>query len=324
MADVSGSTLREEASRCDVVQWGVWGAVAAGPIVFSGVGAVSSVVWAEHGWWWTAALWGMPSLAYIALLSRATPRSQSILRMIVESSEQRKRVDSLEASVANFGRSIVARETGSAHLAGTRAMIAEAIRAGVKSRAELAEVLSELLLPIIVDGELFFGFRFAERWSLSVYLFSADRNELVDIWRDKARTHPGGILGRSLRPGDGHVGQAFLNQRSIITVDATADDVRSLVATPPERHRSWDEDVYRSFASFPIGPALTTTDRAYGVLVATSDEAGRFFSGNAWILEEMAGAIALVLLAANVDFDRLPDVESDNVQQTNTERSVDE
>jgi hypothetical protein len=55
-----------------------------------------------------------------------------------------------------------------------------------------------------------------------------------------------------------------------------------------------------SFASIPIGP-VGESDEPIGVLVATSDRAGRFTSENSRILAHAALAIANAVSVAEVD-----------------------
>lgn len=305
MSDVVEDVLRDESARSDVVQWGVTAAVIGGPVVFALLGALSPLIWERFGPEWAVGIWVFPTVAYIALLLRATPRSRSILRLVVEYAESRHTISDLERSVADFEASTLVVESSAAHLAANNAIIAEAMLRGISNYGDLEETLTEMLFPLIVDGEVLFGMRYSERWSFSVYLYSVSRGELINVWREKSGTHPGGKRGRPLRPGEGHIGQAFLNERAIITVDATAPAALPLIATPAAKTKPYDVDVYRSFASVPVGPLARGAGSPSGVLVATSDSAGRFFGGNARILEEMAAAIALCLQVTQVDIDRL-------------------
>jgi hypothetical protein len=168
---------------------------------------------------------------------------------------------------------------------------------------ELQRIVGNVLDPLWTNGEGIFGFGPTERWNFVVYIFDPYRNALVSIWRQKSQTHPSEGLGREWRHGQGHVGFAFANSRPIITEDSRNPDVRNLVTAPEGHARDYDESVYVSFASIPIGP-VGDQDQPLGVMVATSDRPGRFSSENSRIIEHASLALcnALTLVApATVD-----------------------
>jgi GAF domain len=94
--------------------------------------------------------------------------------------------------------------------------------------------------------------------------------------------------------GRGHVGFAFANNRPIITEDSRNPDVKNLVSASEDHSRDYDESVYISFASIPIGP-VKDQQEPLGVLVATSDRPQRFSSENSRIIAHAALALANAL-----------------------------
>jgi hypothetical protein len=78
-------------------------------------------------------------------------------------------------------------------------------------------------------------------------------------------------------PGEGHVGMAFQGKREYIAEDTSRPDARQIFDAPDSKRRSDDPERYKSIASIPI--RLGRGDPV-GVLVATSDVAGRFYLPN--------------------------------------------
>jgi hypothetical protein len=164
----------------------------------------------------------------------------------------------------------------------------------------LKRIIANFLEPLASNGEQIFGFGPAEKWNFVVYFFSTTANVLLPVWREKAQSHPSQGLGRTWGRGQGHVGFSFANSRAIITEDARNPDVQSLVTAAEGHAREYDTSTYVSFASIPIGP-VGESDEPIGVLVATSDRAGRFTSENSRILAHAALAIANAVSVAEVD-----------------------
>ena len=102
-----------------------------------------------------------------------------------------------------------------------------------------------------------------------------------------------------------------MNGKPIITGDASHPEVSPLSAVPQAKERRSDLDLYRSYASIPIGPLLEGETTPYGVLVATSDRVGRFDKENTLALVHMAD-----LIASNI---ALLDLRIDRLQQTSDE-----
>ena len=77
-----------------------------------------------------------------------------------------------------------------------------------------------------------------------------------------------------VRSGAGHVGKVFAGQREAVADDAMKPEYRDMFDMPPEQGGKTDDaNIYRSIASVPI---RLGTQPLLGVLVATSDQPGRF------------------------------------------------
>jgi hypothetical protein len=162
------------------------------------------------------------------------------------------------------------------------------------SDEQLQRVVDNILDPLVTNGEDIFGFGPSEKWNFVVYIFDPSCDMLVAVWRRKGETHPSEGLGRGWRRGQGHVGFAFANSRAVITEDSRNPDVKNLVSATEGHKRDYDEGVYVSFASIPIGP-VGDQQEPLGVLVATSDRSGRFSSENSRIFAHAALALANAL-----------------------------
>ena len=139
------------------------------------------------------------------------------------------------------------------------------------------EMIALLDLLVASKGTLF-GMG-DEQWNFSIYLWDPESSLLVcKACRRPTKADEDGNH-RSWRSGEGHVGKAFANKRSIIVSDALDPNVRGFFDAPLAKRAAQDDDAtkYRSIAAIPI--ALAGTDKEaepLGVVVATSDQAGRF------------------------------------------------
>lgn len=250
-------------------------------------------------------------LAVLALLAvfaiRLNPTGESLLELAVENEDQQDKIAQLTDREAELATQIDRLAFESSYSLSVRAAILTFARAKIATMEELRKAIDDLASPLYLQGEFIFQLQAAEAWNFAVYLYSAERDLLVPVWREKARRHRSahGSLGREWGRGEGHVGKAFVDKRVIITGDALSRDAEPFSTVPPSKERDYDKALYRSFASVPIGPLLEGDGRPYGVLVATSDRVGRFDRGNAGILEQIAGAIASLLIAGELDIDKV-------------------
>lgn len=143
----------------------------------------------------------------------------------------------------------------------------------------------------------------AYTFTLSVYIYSKERDLLIPVWRKRSECHPSSGAGRSWGRGQGHVGKAFVDRKPIVTGDAGHPDVKQLCGAPASLEAEYDQLAYRSFASVPILAA--TQESPYGVLVATSDVVDRFDDVSSQLLLIHADAIGALFALNNVDIDCL-------------------
>ncbi|MEO0995306.1 MAG: GAF domain-containing protein [Pseudomonadota bacterium] len=112
-----------------------------------------------------------------------------------------------------------------------------------------------------------------ERWNFAIYVYDHAEGLLkCQSCRrfnreDEDRDH------RSWAPGEGHVGQAFQRRQELICKDTTDPNYIQHFEAPPDKSGPYDPDLYKSIVSIPI--RLYGGD-PLGILVATSDKAGRF------------------------------------------------
>lgn len=165
-----------------------------------------------------------------------------------------------------------------------------------RPRPTLTESITEVMSYITDRRADLFGMTDArELFDFAVYVFDRESRMLENIWRFKHDRHPAAPKGRSWAPGQGHVGKAFADQVSKVTSDTRQQEARALLNAAPRLLRPYDEEVYRSFASFPIGP-LPGADLPMGVLTASSNASRRFDYGNTEVLKHAATVLAYLFL----------------------------
>jgi hypothetical protein len=165
---------------------------------------------------------------------------------------------------------------------------------GFVSVEEFQENADELLSVIIEGRSELFGFTERELWNFACYVFDEERQFLVPVWRRKHDRLPSEGLGRSWAIGTGHVGKAFADNEAKITADATHETVIGHMRAPVSQRHEHDETVYRSFAAILIQIG-DEGDRPLGILVGTSDVAGRFTKDNSLILYHAANVLAILI-----------------------------
>lgn len=140
-----------------------------------------------------------------------------------------------------------------------------------------------------------------EFWNFGVYYYDNEQNKLDCIACRREDKEEEETDHRAWDPGNGHVGLAFQRSSEIIFSDATVPELQPVLEARGENKRENDATRYVSLASIPI-----TTDgtKPLGVLVATSDQAGRFKNDserkpNDWenvdTLREVAANLAIIL-----------------------------
>ena len=174
----------------------------------------------------------------------------------------------------------------------------------INSLDQFRDLLWNFLAIVVEAREKFFGVEASELWNFVIYVYSQNLDRLIPVWREKSHLHPSQGLGRHWKPGQGHVGKAFVDCNSKITGDATDPTVANLMAPPASLIQYYDQTVYRSFASIPI-KLVNTEKQPFGVLVATSDRVDRFNKANCLILNYLASALANVIHLKQIKYDEL-------------------
>ncbi|WP_310474360.1 GAF domain-containing protein [Sandarakinorhabdus sp.] len=147
--------------------------------------------------------------------------------------------------------------------------------------------------PMMDAAGILFDFEYGEIWSTSVYGFNESSGLLEPVWWKRSGDHPSGDNEpRSWRSGDGHVGSAFMQERILFTNDLTSDDAAMLLTPSASNVRDYDQAVYRSFVSAPIVLDVQPNPHRFGVLVVTSNVAGRFHEENKAVVAQAAQVLA--------------------------------
>lgn len=176
-----------------------------------------------------------------------------------------------------------------------RAAVDEYITRGLQSPAQAHEAIGVLCELFVNAKDELYHFSTRELWNFAAYLYDAKTGELQPVWRAKHPSHPSSGMGRAWKSGQGHVGIAFSNAQQRITADATVPQIAQLLRAPDASLQRYDDTTYVSIHAEPIN---STGTRPYGVLVATSDRAGRFEVGNGLALTHLAGELSSLLTLA--------------------------
>ena len=156
------------------------------------------------------------------------------------------------------------------------------------------------ILSVFVERRLsLFGIG-DEYWNFGVYFFDESQKRLVCIACRRETKEEEDRPHRSWEPGNGHVGLAFSRASEIIFADATVPELRPVLEAQGDNKRDDDAERYVSLASIPIS---TDGTKPLGVLIATSNKAGRFKSDqersaddweNTDSLREVAASLAII------------------------------
>jgi hypothetical protein len=182
------------------------------------------------------------------------------------------------------------------------------------------EMIGEILAPFYLRGDAVFGFDISEKWCITIYIFDNKCKELRSIWRKKSNSHPANGMGRAWRPGEGHVGKAFLDRRPILTGNANDEAVSQLCRARGSKQLPYDKETYVSFASVPIAIADDDNIDPFGVLVVTSDQEDRFSEeATTELLMHAAETIAVILELSAADTSCITDANHDIDSKTKGE-----
>jgi signal transduction protein with GAF and PtsI domain len=145
---------------------------------------------------------------------------------------------------------------------------------------------------MVEAGGVLFEFDYGEVWSAAVYRYNEGSNLLEPAWWHRPDEHPSEGAPRSWQPGDGHVGSAFMQSRILFTTDAASEETSPLLQPSTGNERDYDSEIYRSFVSAPILLDLKPEPLKFGVLVITSNVAGRFDGENQSVVAHAAQVLA--------------------------------
>ena len=284
------------------------------PFALAALGIVSSDLykWSAPG---CLLIWAVLILLHVAFWFRRQPTNRSLVSLYHRTEVLEGEAERLKKDLDELEDAIRLASVRTTYTLTTRRMLVEYAKSGIYSSGDIGQCFDELLAPLYQEGEFLFGFGGDEKWNFAVYLYSQDSDLLVPVWRQKARNHPSQGGGRTWGRGEGHVGKAFVDRRPIITSDAQHPEAATLSAAPVTSQKPYDNAAYRSFATFPIGWAGPEgSDLPLGVLVATSDRAGRFDGENTAILLHAADIIAATIQLTDISVDKLNAGESASVR----------
>jgi len=162
-------------------------------------------------------------------------------------------------------------------LYGTAKALREFVEAAPDAGAEEAKnaltgTLGALLDMVVAQKDVLFGMT-GERWNFATYFYDRTTDQLDCLLCRRPIRAEETAPHRAWHPGEGHVGLAFSRGEELVASDTADPQIEQLFRAHGAKHRGDDTIRYRSIASIPI---RTRGDNPWGVLVATSDRAGRF------------------------------------------------
>jgi hypothetical protein len=157
-----------------------------------------------------------------------------------------------------------------------RGIVDEVAASGPGSEETQKGRLGSMLDFIVADRVVLFGMD-TDRFNFAIYIYDgADQALHCAACRRPIRAEEY-AAHRIWDPGEGDVGMAFQGKREYIAEDTARPDARQIFDAPEPKRLPDDVERYKSIASIPI--RLGKGDPV-GVLVATSDVAGRFYLPN--------------------------------------------
>lgn len=249
----------------------------------------------------------------IAIILAVTDRSApDAIREAHNSKEALKEVESQHTlAVSNFDAAaleISTLATLHATSIALREFIEPVLAEGPGDATAQGARMAALLDILLSSKQELFGIN-DERWNFSIYLVDEEQKELHCVAcrrRDRADEE---AKHRAWPVGVGQIGLAFRDKTEVIVGDVQNPDFEAYFRAPPGLHRSDDGERYRSIAAVPV----SAIGSARGVVIATSDVAGRFVPSGARTpgqrdtvepLRVLAG-ILVILLAATELHERL-------------------
>lgn len=250
-------------------------------------------------------LWLITVVIYVLIWWKSNPLSENVYRLLLQKQHDDRIISELNSDSAYFKKLIGDLYIKNIASFALRAMSVDYIKSIVGSglsKSDFQEMLDEIMAPFYLQGDVVFGFEISEKWSISIYLFDCSENILKPVWRQKSNSHPSQGIGREWRPGEGHVGKAFIDRRPILTGNARDEAVAQLCGARLSKQEKYDSDTYVSFTSVPIAVASNDSIDPYGVLVVTSDREERLSEESATeLLMHVAETMAVILELSQVN-----------------------
>lgn len=230
------------------------------------------------GWFWLVIIVLIVFQAVLYSVSNKHAETVPVLHMANAELQAVQDVltDHIEVSEALTDWLITANQLG-AYWATYQALIATTCPDGDEKISDSCRIA---LTPMMEAADVLFDFEFADSWSVAVYRFNETTERLQPVWWNRTDDHPSSGTPREWRPGDGHVGSAFMQNRVLFTNDIVHDETAILLKPSASNSKDYDDEIYRSFISAPIMLDLEPKPKQFGVLVLTSNQSGRFNDDN--------------------------------------------
>lgn len=232
------------------------------------------------------------------LFTFAEKTPEELIRELGKQTEKRNEAEDIQSRVESERDAISAAYRSSIALYYISRAISETTDAVLLADGDLRRDVARRQLYSILDRLIehksgLFGMG-DDRWTFGVYVLEDDLLKLP-VTRRWSRDNENGNH-RVWTPGEGHVGQAFRARRELVCADSRAPDVAGFMEATGDNAREYDSELYVSFASLPL--MIGGRDEPLGVLVATSDQSGRFTPSNGD--GESMDTVEPLRLAANV------------------------
>lgn len=145
-----------------------------------------------------------------------------------------------------------------------------------------SDELSDADLQRLLDGigrqlHGLLGYGGGEYWTIAIFRYSAEgtsSGELRCVAHQRSDRSDESRERRSWLPGEGIAGHSYQANREIVVHDVRDAQNGGWVHVPPHKRKPEDSERYRSMAAVPV--RVSGMERLWGVVVATSDQPGRF------------------------------------------------
>lgn len=204
---------------------------------------------------------------------------QSAAEMIAASHEASQRITELEHDVQDaelFCEALEDEIDSASALYETHRALMQTVQAMLSQGFTEDEIPASCarLLDILVQRRATLCAMGEEKWNFAVYLYDTATNDLACVVCRRWSRESEDQEHRRWPSGAGHTGNAFKLRKELVCADANDPSVSGLIRGHSSEQRDYDSSVYVSIASIPI--TASPDAQPFGVIVATSDEVGRF------------------------------------------------